>query len=54
MTVRNMRANGVRSPDVSQCHHRTMLSADPWPDHVPMPAFGPGSPKPKHGSQKLP
>jgi hypothetical protein len=23
-----------------QCHHRTILSADPWPDHVPVPAFG--------------
>jgi hypothetical protein len=33
-----MRANGVRSLDVScwQCHHRTILSADPWPDHVPV------------------
>ena len=35
--------NGVRSLDVScwQCHHRTILSADPWPDHVPVPSFGP-------------
>jgi hypothetical protein len=43
MTLGNMRANGVRSLDVScwQCHHRTILSADPWPDHVPVPAFGP-------------
>jgi hypothetical protein len=33
----NMRANGVRSLDVCcwQCHHRAILSADPWPDHVP-------------------
>jgi hypothetical protein len=42
MTLGNMRANDVRSFDVScwQCHHRTILSADPWPDHVPVPAFG--------------
>ena len=38
-----MRANGVRSLAVScwLCHHRAILSADPWPDHVPVPAFGP-------------
>jgi hypothetical protein len=38
-----MRANGVRSLDVScwNCHHRAVVSADPWPDHVPVPAFGP-------------
>ena len=24
-----------------QCHHRAILSADPWPDHVPVPSFGP-------------
>jgi hypothetical protein len=43
MTLGNMRANGVRSLDVSywQCHHRAILSADPWPDHVPVPSFGP-------------
>jgi hypothetical protein len=43
MTLGNMRANGVRSLDVSgwQCHHRTIMSADPWPDHVPVPSFGP-------------
>jgi hypothetical protein len=43
MTLGNTRANGVRSLDVScwQCHHRTILSADPWSDHVPMPSFGP-------------
>jgi hypothetical protein len=31
MTLGNMRANGVRSLDVScwQCHHRTILSGDP-------------------------
>src|ERR1700682_5975836 len=43
MTLGNMRANGVRSLDVScwQCHHRAILTADPWPDHVPVPTFGP-------------
>jgi hypothetical protein len=43
MTLGNIRANGVRSLAVSSwlCHHRTILSADPWPDHVPVPAFGP-------------
>jgi hypothetical protein len=40
MTLGNMRANGVRSLDVSYslCHHRAILSADPWPDHVAVPA----------------
>jgi hypothetical protein len=39
MTLGNMRANGVRSLDVScwQCHHRAILSADPWPDEVSVP-----------------
>jgi hypothetical protein len=43
MTLGNMRANGVRSLDVTcwQCHHRAIMSADPWPDDVPVPAFGP-------------
>jgi hypothetical protein len=43
MTLGNMRANGVRSLDVCcwVCHHRTILSADPWPDDVPVPTFGP-------------
>jgi hypothetical protein len=43
MTLGNMRANGVRSLAVSchLCHHRAILSADTWPDHVPVPAFGP-------------
>jgi hypothetical protein len=32
MTLGNMRANGVRSLDVScQCHHRSILSADRGP-----------------------
>jgi hypothetical protein len=41
MTLGNMRANGVRSIDVScwQCHHRAILSADPWPDDVPVPGI---------------
>ena len=36
-------ANGVRSLDVCWwvCHHRTILSADPWSDDVPVPSFGP-------------
>jgi hypothetical protein len=43
MTLGNMRANGVRSLDVCcwQCHHRAILRADPWPDHVAVSAFGP-------------
>jgi hypothetical protein len=43
MTLGNMRANGVQPLDVCcwLCHHRTILSADPWPDHVPVPSFGP-------------
>ena len=43
MTLGNMRAHGVRSLDVScwLCHHRAILSAEPWPDSTPVPAFGP-------------
>jgi hypothetical protein len=39
MALGNMRANGVRSLDVScwQCHHRAIMSA---PDHVPVPSSG--------------
>jgi hypothetical protein len=42
MTLGNMRANGVRSLDVCcwVCHHRTILSADPWSDDVPVLSFG--------------
>jgi hypothetical protein len=40
MTLGNMRANGVRSL-VWQYHHEAVLSADRWPDHMPVPAFGP-------------
>ena len=37
------RGNGVRSLDVScwNCHHRAIMSADPCPDDVPVPTFGP-------------
>jgi hypothetical protein len=43
MTLGNMRANGVRSLDVScwQCHRRAVMSADPWRDEVPVSSFGP-------------
>jgi hypothetical protein len=42
MDLANMRQNGVRSLDVScsLCRRRAILSADPWPDHVPVPSFG--------------
>jgi hypothetical protein len=45
MTLGNMRANGVRSLDVScwQCHHQAIVSADPWPDDVPVPSWCPRS-----------
>jgi hypothetical protein len=40
--IGNMRANGVRSLDVCcwVCHHRAIMSADPWSDDVPVPTFG--------------
>jgi hypothetical protein len=43
MTLGNMRENGVRSLFVScwNFHHRAVLSADRWPDDVPVPTFGP-------------
>jgi hypothetical protein len=43
MLLANMRANGVRSLDVScwQCYRRAIMSADPWSDDVPVPTFGP-------------
>jgi hypothetical protein len=43
MTLGNMRANGVHSLAVScyLCHHRVIMSADPWPDDAPLPTFGP-------------
>jgi Enoyl-(Acyl carrier protein) reductase len=54
-------AYGVQSLDVSfwLCHRRTILSVDPWPDHMPVPAFGPRmvchhngrlAPRPPHGA----
>jgi hypothetical protein len=41
MTLGNMRDNGARSLFVScwNCHHRAVLSADHWPDDVPVPTF---------------
>jgi hypothetical protein len=43
MTLGNMRENGVRSLAVACwiCHHQAALCADPWPDDIPVPAFGP-------------
>jgi hypothetical protein len=43
MTLGNMCADGARSLAVSCwiCHHYAVLSADRWPDHVPVPSFGP-------------
>jgi hypothetical protein len=23
------------------CHHKAVLAGDPWPDHAPVPSFGP-------------
>jgi hypothetical protein len=42
-TLGNMRRNGVRSLEVacSVCHHEAVISAEPWPDSVPVPTFGP-------------
>ena len=41
MTLGNMRANVVRSLAVWQYRHEAVLSADRWPDHMPLPALGP-------------
>jgi hypothetical protein len=43
MTLGNMGENRVRSLAVScsLCHHEAIISAAPWPDHVPVPTFGP-------------
>jgi hypothetical protein len=43
MLLGNMRDNGVRSLAVYcwQCHHRAVLGVDQFPDHVPVPSFGP-------------
>jgi hypothetical protein len=42
MTLGNMRQLGVRSLAVSCwiCRHEAILSADPWPDGIPVPTFG--------------
>jgi hypothetical protein len=29
----------LRSLAVWQCNHEAVLSADPWPDHMPVPAL---------------
>ena len=49
MTLGNMRDNGVRSLAVScwQCHHRAILSAERWPDDMPVPTFGPRNGNPE-------
>jgi hypothetical protein len=43
MTLGNMRQHGIRSLAVacSICHHEAVLSAEPWPDDVAVPTFGP-------------
>jgi hypothetical protein len=43
MTLGNMRQHGVRPPAVacSICHHEAIISAEPWPDDVPVPTFRP-------------
>jgi hypothetical protein len=43
MTLGNMRSLGVRGLDATcpNCHQATRLDVDPWPDHVPVPIFGP-------------
>jgi hypothetical protein len=43
MTLGNMRQNGVRSLSVSCtiCRRNAVLDVERWPDHVPVPAFGP-------------
>jgi hypothetical protein len=43
MTLVNMRSLGVRSLAVlcELCHHAAVLNAEPWPDNVLVPTFGP-------------
>jgi hypothetical protein len=41
MTLGNMRALGVRSLFVSCWNCQAVLSAEPWPDDVAVPTFGP-------------
>jgi hypothetical protein len=52
MTLGNMRANGVRSLAVTchLCHHEAVLDVSAWPDHIPVPAFGPRGPTPAGGT----
>jgi hypothetical protein len=41
--IGNMRSLRVRSLAASceLCHHAALLNAEPWPDNVPVPTFGP-------------
>jgi hypothetical protein len=43
MTLGNMRSLGVRGLAMScqNWRHESRLDVDQWPDHVPVPAFGP-------------
>jgi hypothetical protein len=43
MTLGNMRANGVTALAVycEACHHDAVLNVANYPDHAPVPAFGP-------------
>jgi hypothetical protein len=43
MALGNMGANGARSLTVRclLCHHQAVLAVDEWPDHLPVPSFGP-------------
>lgn len=45
MTLANMRANGVRSLDVSclgnDCHHHAVIDASGLADDLTVPSFGP-------------
>jgi hypothetical protein len=43
MTLGNMRSLGVRGLDVTcpNCHHAARLDVDDYPDHMPVPIFGP-------------
>jgi hypothetical protein len=56
MTLGNMRHNGVRSLFVScwQCHHRAIMSADRWPDHVPVPTERDGVHKVRDDRRRCP
>lgn len=49
MTLANMRAQGVRSLDVTceLCHHAAVLSVDAWRDDVPVPWSGTNRDQPK-------